>query len=316
MFEAPRTLGSEPNFTSGAFLEETSEEATLADKKVEEAKGQTSKGWYVLAIVIGSVVFVAAGGFGTVGLLKSYGYITLNQSFEWLSTAIGFAGNTPHFLSLWAIAAGGVVVGGGLIALGSYKIHTAGAETDKPENTKEEAALAPFSIENLAVHGAQDDFVDLKFNHFTLETRGTKENGLFKAKKEAQKPHFMVLRNQENKLLSTKKVDLETARGLARPLWELGLRPANAATAVALFFSEEGKELQLTIDSKLKYGKNISRNSYHVKYVKCPLNRRTDNVYIVLKTPENRVLYSPILSPDDLKSFKGAISPNFVVMRR
>ena len=92
----------------------------LGDTQVEQVKNQTSKAWFILAIAIGILV-VGVGTFGGVGLLQSHGLISLPH---WLASTIGTVGNTPHFWSLWAIAAGGALAGGGLIAFGSSKIHT------------------------------------------------------------------------------------------------------------------------------------------------------------------------------------------------
>lgn len=112
---------------------------TLNGRSAEKTKNQPSKGWFILAIAIGIVVF-GAGGFGTVGLLHAHGMIGLPPSFEWLASAIGTVGSNPHSWSLWAMAIGGIVVGGGLIASGSYKFHKA-----KQQHEKEFEQLQPKS---------------------------------------------------------------------------------------------------------------------------------------------------------------------------
>lgn len=89
-------------------------------RKVEKGTNQTSKKWFVLAIIVGSVVLIGGGTLGALGLLHSHGMLSLPK---WLSSAVGTIGHTPHFWSLWALTGGSVVLGGGLIAVGAVKLH-------------------------------------------------------------------------------------------------------------------------------------------------------------------------------------------------
>lgn len=72
-----------------------------------------AKKWYVLSIVIGIFV-VGAGGFGSLGLLHSYGIISLPKDLACL-------GNLSD-TSLWVMTLGGLGSGGFLIGRGAYKI--------------------------------------------------------------------------------------------------------------------------------------------------------------------------------------------------
>lgn len=86
---------------------------------VTRFENSPAKGWFIIAVAVG-LVATGIGGLGAVGLLHSYGIISLPQ---WLASAIGTVGQTPHFWSLWTIAVGGVLGGGAMIMLSSYKIH-------------------------------------------------------------------------------------------------------------------------------------------------------------------------------------------------
>lgn len=92
----------------------------VPSKESSPAKG-ISKG-AITTLVVGILVALVVGGFGTVGLLQSYKVISISSS-SWLAIAIEAVGSTPHFWSLWTIAVGGAVVGLGLIGGGAYKIH-------------------------------------------------------------------------------------------------------------------------------------------------------------------------------------------------
>lgn len=75
-----------------------------------------SKKWFRVAIAIGLLIVIGVGGFGILGLLQSHGLL------RWLASAIGTIGHTPQFWSLWAIAGGGLTVGGVLISIGAYQL--------------------------------------------------------------------------------------------------------------------------------------------------------------------------------------------------
>lgn len=118
--------------TPDEISQPSNKQGNIGDKSVVEAKNQKSKKWFILAIVIGSIVVVGVGGFGAAGLLHVHNLVNLPQ---WAASAIGTIGHTPHFWSLWALTTGGVVGGGGFIAFGSTKIHQAKlAKKLEPEN--------------------------------------------------------------------------------------------------------------------------------------------------------------------------------------
>ena len=106
--------------SSGSSEEETIHvnlEGYLHDHTVEEADGQTSKGWFVVAMVIGGLMFVGTG-FGILGLLHVYG-IALPQFLQPMASAIGSIG--PE--ALWALTGGGGALGIGLFVWGAYKLY-------------------------------------------------------------------------------------------------------------------------------------------------------------------------------------------------
>lgn len=90
----------------------------LPDQVVDVTSNQSSKAWYKVAIAVGSL-FLLLGVFGALGLAHMHGLITLPQ---WMATAVGAIGQTPHFWSLWTVGVGGVVIGLGGIVFGIYKI--------------------------------------------------------------------------------------------------------------------------------------------------------------------------------------------------
>lgn len=110
------------------------QKGNLCDRKVSKAEGQNSKAWFIVAIVVGSLIVIGAGGFGTAGLLQTHGVVSMPQ---WLVSAIGTVGSTPHAWGLWLTGVGGVVVGGGLIILGSVKIHHIRKLEEKEEIQKD-----------------------------------------------------------------------------------------------------------------------------------------------------------------------------------
>lgn len=306
-------LIEEPKFTGGAFPEVTENEGEIIGKPVVEAKGQTSKGWYILAILVGSVVFVGVGGFGAVGLLKSYGIITLNNSFEWLSTAIGFIGNTPHFLSLWAIAAGGVVVGGGLIALGSYKIHTAEAKTDEPaaEGVPEKSPLSSFSAENLVPnHVRAKNFERFSSNTFSIEERTIEDKDKV-VRDPSKERFFIVLRNPQGELLSSATTDLESSFALGRSLCQSGYQPANASTAISLFFRPNRPELELSPENITAYSKKLQKSEYLTETIEYAEENKNDGYFYVLKTPKGDLLFSTILNEKQAINMKAPLQTDF-----
>jgi len=100
----------------------------IGNKTVTKANYHTLKAWFIVAISVGALVVAVVGGFGGIGLLQSHGLIPLPQ---WLTSAIGTVGNTPHFWSLWAMTTGSIVTGGALIALGASKVHQARLTNNK-----------------------------------------------------------------------------------------------------------------------------------------------------------------------------------------
>lgn len=80
-----------------------------------ENKDQTPKKWFILAILIGSLVVIGASGSGVGSLLHSHGILSFPR---WLIPAIGTIGHAPYLLGLSAI-------GGSFIVLGIYGLYNA-----------------------------------------------------------------------------------------------------------------------------------------------------------------------------------------------
>ena len=193
----------------------------LDGKPAEQAKNQTSKAWFILAITVGILVVGGAGAFGGVGLLQSHGLISLPH---WLSSAIGTVGNTPHFWSLWAIAAGGVLAGGGLIAVSSSKIHTIRKEANRAateERPVDEAATREVAETNKVldraflennfskINRSPDPFIDVQDNHYKPFVDGTNPTGqcFVESKKEDR---FFIVRRNNGKLECTRLYNWKT----------------------------------------------------------------------------------------------------------
>ncbi len=78
----------------------------------------THQGWYYLALAVGSLV-LGLGIFGGVGLLQSHGLISISKP---VASFLGKLGATPHHVSLWVTAVGGISAGGALCGLSIYNI--------------------------------------------------------------------------------------------------------------------------------------------------------------------------------------------------
>ncbi len=78
----------------------------------------THQGWNYLALAVGSLV-LGLGIFGGVGLLQSHGLISISKP---VASFLGKLGATPHHVSLWVTAVGGISAGGVLCGLNIHKI--------------------------------------------------------------------------------------------------------------------------------------------------------------------------------------------------
>lgn len=120
-------------------------------KEVVVAGNQTSKGWFVVAIIVGTLVVVGVGGCGISGLLHQAG-IALPQ---WLASAVGTIGCAGAGLMTGA----GLILGESLVVFGIYKINGPYEKV----NTRPEL----FSEDYFAVIGENKEFYsNLKEDHF------------------------------------------------------------------------------------------------------------------------------------------------------
>jgi hypothetical protein len=223
------TTSTDPNKGSAPVVppKKTGE---INGKQVEVADNQTSKGWYVLAIAIGTL-FIAVGVFGVIGLLHAHG-VVLPQWLQGLTPIIGAVGNTPHFWSLWAIASVGAVAGSGLIAFGAIKIHQARTEdaqsAPKPDVKKNDSTPVPgngpkvqnqipekdlevirqrvaskFQENNFDGLGVDpEDFEELDLWGFDWHEFETRQEGLWVPEKRLDR-YFIVRKTPEGKLECT-----------------------------------------------------------------------------------------------------------------
>jgi hypothetical protein len=147
--------------------------ANLCDKKNKKSKltnqktiakadqSQTNKKWYITAIVVGLLVLVGGGTFGCLGLLN------IHHLPHWFTSVIQVVGNTPYHLSLWTIAGGSFVIGGGLTVFGCIKVHAAKKEDAKQRNAEqkrrddERLMASQFDAENFSQLGIQKSQYDL-----------------------------------------------------------------------------------------------------------------------------------------------------------
>jgi hypothetical protein len=95
-------------------LQDRSQKGDLLGKKVLTTKNQTNAKWCILAMSIGSLTIIASIGALAFGLLPSHILSALPQCFQPL---------TSHIWVLYPTASVGMLIGGGLIGIGAYKIH-------------------------------------------------------------------------------------------------------------------------------------------------------------------------------------------------
>ncbi len=213
----------------------SSSEISPLQGRRNEVDSQTSKGWFALAIFVGMVVVIGAGGFGAVGLLQSHGIISLPKSLDWLASAIGTVGKTSHFWSLWTITASGPSIGSILIAFGSFKIYKANFNPKKLVTQKKEvlgdqppqAIDAPQRLQE-AKNAILDDFGD-KFDQLELKKDDYNDlpEGRFRGvefttfDEESQKDipekrvdRYVVVINYQGTLMCTGRVTYEDATRL------------------------------------------------------------------------------------------------------
>ncbi len=176
----------------------------LENREVTDAAKGSNKGWYILAIVVGSVFMVGSVSFGTVGLLQSHGLISLPQSFEWLKTAIA-AVDTPHSWSLWVMTGSGAVVGVTVIGISSSQIHKI-RMAEKEEDRQHKLGMFGDHFETLKVNRQQFSGLQKGFYSPRYFTNKYDQDDKF--------CNFVVLRNTQGQLLCTNLIDDTTTNNL------------------------------------------------------------------------------------------------------
>lgn len=150
-------IGSGPRGEGQAVIDLTQTEliVDLGEKehKVEVVNTQDAqrspKGWYGTAIAVGILIVIGVGGFGITGLLQSYGVCTFPPALHWLSVAMQTVGNAaPLNGCLWLMAAGGVVVGGGIITWASISLCRTKSMDATSRETASTTSIAEISSTN------------------------------------------------------------------------------------------------------------------------------------------------------------------------
>lgn len=205
---------------------------STSDPVVSYTKPESKTG-YIVAIVVGIIVVVGAGGFGGVGLLKSHKIISLsevNPFLKWLSSAITSVGRDEPFWGLWGVVAGGVVVGGVIIAFGSYNIHGIRKQDkeirQKQEHVRAEAAVVekkkekfPLSIDtcchwlgiklgDLVKNLKLEELTDKKYVCVSMRDSQTKYKTEYRFIYKAEDGTYHVTRVMDNSQRDTLQSDL------------------------------------------------------------------------------------------------------------
>jgi hypothetical protein len=142
------------------------------------------KRWSIVAITVGALIVLGVGGFGGIGLLHSYGVIgTFPSQLQWLSSAIGTIGNTPHFWSLWVLTGGGIAVGAITLVLGVRALKRANKAGEEVHD-------------EMKAFGEYKKLFAAEFG--TVETK---------------------LKVKENKIICDNKVGLKIDNGYYNPFW-------------------------------------------------------------------------------------------------
>jgi hypothetical protein len=135
-------------------VREVRKDENCFQKWSQDVQDHYPRRWPIVAIAVGALIVVGFGGFGGIGLLHSYGVIgTFPPQLQWLSSAIGTIGNTPHFWSLWVLTGGGIAVGAIPLVLGARALKRANRKREEiVEEQKEfEAYKALFEKEFIIV---------------------------------------------------------------------------------------------------------------------------------------------------------------------
>jgi hypothetical protein len=216
-------ITTDSNETSVPDVSLTSNNGTINDKSAVRAGNQTSKRWFILAMVVGAVVVIGVGGFGSVGLLQSHGIISLPSSLQWLASAIGTVGHTPHFWSLWALTTGGTALGVASIAYGFYKIHKAKVqERERLKAEKMRQEQLELETKTLKDNGIGQNFEAIGYKPSRFVGKLAVENnkgGIMKnTSKKSKDAYFVVVRTSQGELLCSVLTSRTTACKILKAL--------------------------------------------------------------------------------------------------
>lgn len=194
-----------------------------------EMEPQTAKRWCITAIAVGILVVVGGVGFSTMGLLHSYGCISLPAK---LASAIGTIGSS----GLWGIMAGSLAIGGILIGLGSYKIHQAKKQQEIEENTE---AFNRF-FEN-------SDFAELQEDPNDYQSLDDKTYVMQNYQEQTRTRYFVVIHNAES-FKATRLMESAMTSNLLIILLKLGYQESSKKEAIQTQITEKRKQATEALD--------------------------------------------------------------------
>lgn len=173
--------------------------------------------WEVTATLIGILV-VGTGCFGGVGLLHSYGVISLPNNLARFVGTIGQAGLWT--LTVGGFIVGGFIVGGAIIGVGSYKIHQTRMQQELLARMQQEL-LAKFSEGNLT-HLPRMGCTNLEASTYYFMPKHVR-------KSRGQRYYVCVRKTQEDVLEATSRLSKKECKVLRQVLSELGYQSKTEA---------------------------------------------------------------------------------------
>lgn len=252
----------------------------------ENVKNPAPKAWYKVAIAVGILVVLGGAGFGAVGLFQSHQLITLPQSMQWLANAIGTVGNP----GLWAIGAGGLAAGGGLIALGAIQLVRRARQEMREARAFEEK-------QELARLGFGDHFNEIGYSKEDEDFSRIRERQCcyFYAPATSDLPSgcFVILRTQSGELLVTLGLGYDNLEALMNTLTERGYYVEHAKLE-ELGFTTEAPAIEPVLDtSKIREFTRIGN----------------DNEQSIALVAHNRIpYYSKTLTQEQVKAVEKSLT--------
>lgn len=180
-----------------SFTEELS--GSQSGREFESAHNQTSKSWFKTAVAIGFIilgvlVLLGLGGYGTAGLLQAHEIV----SWQWLVSTVETLGNP----GLWTLAVGGGVLGITLIAWGAYKLM-------QRETASKSEAMPQFGDYFDEIGLSKATYLDLEKDTFTIHQFGTWKMDTFIP--EDREDRYALIRKEKGTVECTQRITKERA---------------------------------------------------------------------------------------------------------